>query len=82
VENIIMTTNTIDPKPKRTRADTARYAEILRNVMLRHGVLREIERGKYKVVSNDYKKVAGCFEQAEHAFRAAVAQFDTEHPNH
>jgi hypothetical protein len=59
-----------------------RYVEILRGVMLQHDVLQEIGRDKYKVVSNDYKKLAGCFEQAEHAFRAAIAQFDTEHPNH
>jgi hypothetical protein len=48
--------------------ETKRYAENLRFAMLRHGLLQEIKRGKYRVISNDIKKAAICFEQAERQY--------------
>jgi hypothetical protein len=56
--------------------DNKRYAEILRFVMLQHGVLQKIEPGKCKVISNNHKKVAVCFEQA-----GLLARADSDEPH-
>jgi hypothetical protein len=45
--------------------DNNRYAEILQFVMLQHGVLQKIGPDEYRVSSNERKKVAACFQQAE-----------------
>ena len=45
-------------------ADNKRYAEILRFVMLQHGVLQKVGPGLFKVISDDRKKLAACFQQA------------------
>jgi hypothetical protein len=48
-----------------TDTDNKRYAEILQFVMLQHGVLQKVGPDQYRVISDDCKKVAACFQQAE-----------------
>ena len=48
-----------------TDADNKRYTEILRIVTLQNGVLQKVGPDLFKVISDDHKKLAACFQQAE-----------------